>query len=518
MEEGPEVTNWSEGYVADVGYTYGYYSDLNPLRSRLALLNAGIKPSTIRNACELGFGQGVSINVHAAASGTVWHGTDFNPAQAGFAQELARASGAAAELSDASFAEFCARDDLPMFDYIGLHGIWSWISDANRQVIADFVRRKLAVGGVLYISYNTLPGWSYFAPMRHLLVQHEQRMGASGSAIVGRIESALGFAEQLLASNPKYLQVSPAAKARFDQIKEQNKHYLAHEYFNRDWCPMYFADMANWLSDAKMSYACSAQYLDHITGVNFTAEQAELLAKITDRQLAETTRDFLINQQFRKDYWVKGPRTLSKPEQLELIRAERVALVTPRTDITLKASGPQGEVTMKEEIYGPVLDLLADHQPRSIGELEQAVAAKGIALAQIIEIVLVMASLGHLAPVQELDTAKACRKQAHNLNKALIKRAHHGGDISFLASPLTGGGLPIARFGQLFLEAVLQGKKLPEDLARHAWTILAMQGQSIIKDGKTLEGEAANLAELKLMAETFLAKQLPILKAMEVVG
>jgi len=36
-------------------------------------------------ACELGFGQGLSANLHAAGSLIEWHGTDFNPAQAGFA-------------------------------------------------------------------------------------------------------------------------------------------------------------------------------------------------------------------------------------------------------------------------------------------------------------------------------------------------------------------------------------------------------------------------------------------------
>lgn len=226
----------------------------------------------------------------------------------------------------------------------------------------------------------------------------------------------------------------------------------------------------------------------------------------------------MVNQQFRKDYWVKGARTLALPEQLELIRAERVALITPRAGIALKARGPQGEVTMQEDVYGPVLDLLADHQPRTIGELEQAAAAKGITLPQIIEIALVMASLGHLAPVQDQDLAKGCRKHAHNLNKALIKRAHHGSEIGVLASPLTGGGLPVERFSQLFVEAVLHGKKSADDLAHHAWTIFAAQGQSIIKDGKALEGEAANLAELKLLAGKFLAHQLPILRAMQVVG
>ncbi len=108
----------------------------------------------------------MSANIHAAASASAWYATDFNPAQASFAQSLAKASGANAHLTDEAFADFCARTDLPNFDSIGLHGIWSWISDENRSVIADFIRRKLKVGGVLYISYNTQPGWAAFAPTK----------------------------------------------------------------------------------------------------------------------------------------------------------------------------------------------------------------------------------------------------------------------------------------------------------------------------------------------------------------
>jgi hypothetical protein len=36
------MSDWTAGYVADVGYTYGYYTELNPLRLRLAFLNAGL--------------------------------------------------------------------------------------------------------------------------------------------------------------------------------------------------------------------------------------------------------------------------------------------------------------------------------------------------------------------------------------------------------------------------------------------------------------------------------------------
>jgi len=81
------MTDWTAGYVADIGYTFGYYQELNPLRVKLAFLNAGLVCPEMGTACELGFGQGMSANLHAAASVTQWHGTDFNPAQAGFAQE-----------------------------------------------------------------------------------------------------------------------------------------------------------------------------------------------------------------------------------------------------------------------------------------------------------------------------------------------------------------------------------------------------------------------------------------------
>ena len=85
----PHITDWTAGYVADIGYTYGYYGELNPLRVSLAFAQHGLLatgPNGDGAACELGFGQGLSANIHAAASGVSWWGTDFNPAQAGLCQ------------------------------------------------------------------------------------------------------------------------------------------------------------------------------------------------------------------------------------------------------------------------------------------------------------------------------------------------------------------------------------------------------------------------------------------------
>ncbi len=508
------MSDWTSGYVADIGYTYGYYAELNPLRVKLAFLNAGLVFPEVGAACELGFGQGISVNIHAAGSTIDWFATDFNPVQAGFAQSLAQISGSGAHLFDQAFAELGSRTDLPDLDYIGLHGIWSWISDDNQHIIVDFLRRKLKVGGVFYVSYNTLPGWAAMVPMRHLLTQHAEVMGAPGQGIVSRIDSAIDFAEKLLATNPAYSRANPRVAERIKTIKKQERHYLAHEYFNRDWNPMPFAEMAEWLKPAKLTYACSAHYLDYIDAVNLTSEQQAFLKKIPDPMFRESVRDFMVNQQFRRDYWVKGARTLSTLEQAEAQRAHRVILVTHRPDVSLKVNGTLGEATMSEAVYNPILDLMADHKPKILGQIEQAVKDKGVVFAQVLQAALVLTGAGHLAAVQDDAVIGKAKKHTEKLNAHLINKARGSSDISYLASPVTGGGVTIGRFQQLFLLAVRQGKKLPAEWALFVWDILSAQGQRIIKEGKTLETTEDNLAELADQAQTFADKQLSVLKAL----
>ena len=509
------MTDWTSGYVADLGYTYGYYLELNPQRVRLAFLNAGLVAPEFGTACELGFGQGLSVNMHAAASVCSWHGTDFNPSQAGFAQELAATSGANAHLYDEAFAEFAQRE-MPEFDYIGLHGIWSWVSDENRAVIVDFIRKKLKVGGVLYISYNTLPGWGTFAPMRHLMTEHAEVIGADGVGIVTRIDGALDFTEKLLATNPLFSKANPLIVERINQIKGQNRHYLAHEYFNRDWHPMHFGTIAKWLEPAKLTYACSAHYLDYVDAVNLTPEQQAFLADIHNPMFKQTVRDFMVNQQFRKDYWVKGARGLNPLEQAQGLRDQRFVMSAHRPDVSLKVTGALGEANLTEAIYFPILDLMADHKVRTLAQIEQAVKEAGITFAQLFQVVLVLCGNGTFTAVQDDTAINKAKKHTDKLNTHLMIKARSSNDIPYLASPVSGGGVIVGRFQQLFMLALQQGKKKPEDWAAFVAQILADQGQKIVKEGQPLETAEEHLAELTTQANEFAVKQLPIFKALQI--
>lgn len=507
-------TEWSAGYVTDVNYTFGYYNELNPLRCRLPLLMVGRHAPKIENACELGFGQGLSVSIHAAAQpGINWYGTDFNPSQAAFAAEMVRLSGADAKLYDEAFAEFCNRKDLPDFDFIGLHGIWTWISDENRHVLVDFIRRKLRPGGVLYISYNTLPGWSASAPIRHLMKRHADVMGAPGQGIIGQTDAALGFIDQFLALEPLYAKANPGAVERLKQVKGQDRKYLAHEYMNRDWHPMYFADLERWLGDAKVGFASSAFVLDNLYELNMTPQQSEFMRAVPDVSLRETIRDFCMNQQFRRDYWVRGVRALVGHEQVAAMREERVVLTVTEADLPKTVRGVLGEANLLDAIYQPIFELLLDNKPHSVLELETHVAAKNVNFAQLTSAMSILMGLGVITPAAAAQDVSKAEGRTLALNKAIARRSLSVGDVAYFASPVTGGGVTAGRFNQLFWLARQNGGQTSEDWATFAYQVLQGQGQAIIKDGATLQGED-NLTELKVQAEEWAKKILPVWTAL----
>jgi len=118
--------------------------------------------------------------------------------------------------------------------------------------------------------------------------------------------------------------------------------------------------------------------------------------------------------------------------------------------------------------------------------------------------------------VQEDEISRKAKKQTDALNTRLISLARSSNDIAYLASPVTGGGITVNRFEQLFLLARSQGHKTPDGWAQSVWNILTAQGQKLVKEGKTLDSAEENLTELTRQATEFAEKRLPVLKALQI--
>src|SRR6476660_2373796 len=89
--------DWTQGYVADIGYTAGFFRQTTPSHMAFAALAIGRSPGrALRPArvLELGFGQGFGLALLAAANPDVaFEGCDINPAHVAHAQGLIESAG-----------------------------------------------------------------------------------------------------------------------------------------------------------------------------------------------------------------------------------------------------------------------------------------------------------------------------------------------------------------------------------------------------------------------------------------
>lgn len=476
---------WAEGYPAGTGYTHGYYRQLNPVYARSLLTVAGFAVGRMEAACELGYGQGVSIALHAAGSGAAWWGTDFMPDQAEYASLLA---GPGAVLDEAGFAEFCARPDLPQFDFVGAHGIWSWVSPENRAVIVDFLRRKLRPGGIFYVSHNTETGWAGLRPFRELLRLHVRTRSAAGCNPHEAVRAATAFMGRVFAAQSVYARQNPMASAMLEKLASDDTTYPMHEFLGDHWHPASFADVAAELAGAKLAYACSAAAIHHVPGLALLQRQQEALAQITDTSARETALELLRGTRFRRDYWIKGGLRLTPAERAEAVGALRWVLVEPRAAVTeVRPATHAGDVNLPMEAFDPLLDLMADYRPHRLDALTAALSARGLSRDDVLHSLLVLTEVGAVQPAHADDDAiKAVSPRVSSLNDRLMQRAQHDLQVAHLASPVTGGATDVPHAQQLLLMAERAG--VPVE---------AQAGQVAARSGMAeaaLEAAAARLA------------------------
>jgi predicted O-methyltransferase YrrM len=513
------MSSWTAGYVSEVAYTHGYYRELSPNLIDFALLcsQQRHRSGRPRRYLELGFGQGVSLAIHAAAcSGEFW-GTDFNPVHASNARDLAESIGATVRIFDDSFGEFAKREDLPEFDVITLHGIWSWINDDNRRILVDLIRRRLAVGGVVYVSYNVTPGWSMAMPLRHLMSLHVETATEKSRPITDRIDSALDFAKAVANAGSSFFRQNPSLVHRLDSMKGQDHAYLAHEYFNADWHPMAFSEAHEFLQEAKLSYAGSAYLPDQIHSINLTADARKMLAGLSNPVLRETVRDYFTGSQFRRDLWVKGARPIDSFEQNQKLFEMRFTLVSALKNLPTSVQTPMGQAGLQKEIYEPLGAAMAEdgYKPKTMQQLCDRLP--GIEKPALYQALLILCGYGHAAPCQCEAEVEANAEKCRRFNSHLLREAYFNSTPAYLASPVIGAGIMLPKASLWVLREMQAGVADTERMVESIWANLASRNQRMARDGQALDTPEANKAEIRQLITTMDADTLPLLRSLRLI-
>lgn len=186
--------------------------------------------------------------------------------------------------------------ELGEFDYIIAHGVYSWVPARVREQLLQLARSLLKPAGLLYLSFNALPGWRMRGMLRDILrfacrgIEHvEQRLETAYGALT-RLEKSLidlqALSARYLLEEIKYLRSAHPSYLLFEYLAEENTAFLFSDFL---------ADIAR----HRLRYLCDTQ-LSFLFPSTFGAAVENAMAEIRDDMELEQWLDFVSARNFRR--------------------------------------------------------------------------------------------------------------------------------------------------------------------------------------------------------------------------
>ena len=473
--------SWGHGYFADDGYTYGYYSETMPARMHwAALLQGHLTPLKKFRYLDAGCGQGLNLILAAAAHPEAeFVGIDFMPEHIAHATMLAERCGLKnVRFLEADFIELASderkRAELGAFDYAVCHGISAWIAPKVKEALYSLISHVLTAGGVFYNSYNTHPGWLGTSPFQHLVLL-EQEHHSGREAITQAMDLLTALDEQ----GAVVMKAYPSLKGRMASLKTQDPAYLVQEYNNHFWQPIFVSDMVEQLGAVKLDYLGSATLADNYTD-SLPKALLALIEKQPSKKMKLQIQDYIINQAFRRDLYVKGKRHVWRG-QLDALLAQIRVVTNPtvkRPEEQKPFSFDTGslKLTGKFDLYSDLLDQCNQAQGKAIGEIKLANGGQN-ALYAVVKMVSLLMQGGWMS------LSSDSTQNTRNLNQVISATAAAGGPYKYLSVPKALSAQGLTDIEMILVQAHLQKIK-ENDWPVYVQNQLARTGKALTKDGE----------------------------------
>ncbi len=515
------MANWDHGYVTDVAYTTNAYIETTPswlAASAIILQHRPVDLTASFRYADLGCGNGLNAMVVAAANpkAQVW-GFDFNPTHIENARELAARAGLTNIVFEEMSFEALAKGeaDLPgRLDVMVSHGVLSWISLENQRHLAAAFDRWLRPGGLAYLSYNVATGWAAMEPLRLLMRQLADQGQRRSDQEVPDIVAAL---EQLKTGGALFFQAHPGLEARFEQLKRMDPRYIAHEFLNRDWHPVMFAEVAEMMSEARGQYIGSATLLENIDALSVPPNVVPAIAAVRDPVIRETMRDIGAAKAFRRDLWRRGGEPIPPLEQAARLDALGLVWTGKAMDGSIQFATPFGSLTGQPEFYTPMIELLRKGSV-TLAQLRAIPALRDRPLGDFTQAATLLIGAGYAFPVSAIATQAETIASTARLNAALVQRTRLGVDMPCLASPVSGCSVGVTVMEVLAIGRMMEGTPAdPERLTDHVLGDLGRSGRSLMNEGEVVRDPVQARAMVANAMREFVAGRLSVLKGLGIV-
>lgn len=277
-------------------------TSINSLEAKAKLWGLNPVPAKEARVLELGCSMGGNIIGQAVYhQGATFVGVDLSGSQIEIGNEIINAM----ELKNVKLVEqdiLKIDKDFGTFDYIIVHGIWSWVPDVVKDKILEICNVNLSERGVAYISYNVYPGWHRLNQVREMMMFATQN--DQGMDLLERTEKGISFVYHMNELIKESKDIVPTLEWKtnsFDSALNHKTYYIAHEYLEPINDPVYVSDFIKRAKNYNMVYVADTDFqLSAITWMK--QERRKLINTMSggDWNTKEQILDFYYDTQFRR--------------------------------------------------------------------------------------------------------------------------------------------------------------------------------------------------------------------------
>lgn len=286
----------TEDTYDEVPYPGGAYRNTHPCHLAMVTRMCGIRPAppTRCRVLELGCSMGANL-IPMAQDLPESHfvGVDLSARQVkegqAFIEELGLKN---VELRHLSIADI--DDSFGKFDYIICHGVYSWVPPEVQKAILDTGRKLLTSNGVLYVSYNTYPGWHLRGVVREMMKYHVAAFDNPRQQIAqarGLLDFLVKYARSRSQAYPTLL------KEEAKMLEGRLDSYIYHEHLEHYNEPVYFHEFVRRAAESGVRYMADAAISSMVAQL-FDESAAEILKDVPLLR-REQYMDFLRSRMFR---------------------------------------------------------------------------------------------------------------------------------------------------------------------------------------------------------------------------
>lgn len=218
-------------------------TNINNLQAKAKMY--GLKPVPLKGARVLELGASCGGNIVTQAlyyPETTFTGIDLSGVQVKHGNDIINAIG----LKNVTLLEKDILDideSFGTFDYIIVHGIWSWVPDVVKDKILSICNVNLSDNGIAYVSYNTYPGWKRLEQLRDIMLYSEKR--AKDQDLLERTlytKNVLKMVADTMNIDDRSRAQSAYKINNIHNVLNSNDYYVAHEYLEAFNDPVYVSD------------------------------------------------------------------------------------------------------------------------------------------------------------------------------------------------------------------------------------------------------------------------------------